>query len=114
MSARLCTKCQVFLDNIGNGRRQTHHKIDAIEASVKEGCQLCELFLAGFSNEELLMLRAEEEGGCEMEIGLTPLKDNVYELGGQIIQKAGQFVMAYLNVTLTVVPGQLPSASLNL
>ena len=121
MSARLCAKCQIVLDswsNLSNDRRQLHHKINAIESSAKEGCQLCELFLAGFSDDELLMLRAEEKGGCEMEVGLAsqPPKDNGYVLVGIIIKKVGQFVIArsYLNVTLAMVPSELPFFSPNL
>jgi hypothetical protein len=57
----LCPKCQFILDNWESIERQRfpyyHHEIDALEASAKGGCQLCSLFVAGFSEHALRTFR---------------------------------------------------------
>jgi hypothetical protein len=70
MAASLCAKCQIVLDSINftsslvfSEHRYHHDDIDALEASAREGCQLCVIILVGFSDLYLQAIRAENASG---------------------------------------------------
>jgi hypothetical protein len=41
-----------------------HENVNALESSVRDGCQLCEMMLAGFSDDQLLVMREKNYGSC--------------------------------------------------
>jgi hypothetical protein len=106
---KFCAKCQSLLDNWelpenrSYRRHDNHYEFNALEASAKGGCQLCSLFVAGFSEHALRTLRSEPEPrkiSVEIRKGLSP---HYYLLRAMdVIHK-----VSWLSVTAASRPGKI-------